>query len=129
MSGSWSFSSDKDSTITLENVFSELLESDQLLIATGSRIVESEFLKDSLGNYYSEEDDMKLNEEVELKKAIDYAKQSDVVVMAIGEHYLQSGEGGSRADIKLPQVQKKLINEISKIGKPMVGIIFSGRPF
>ncbi|MGX7394159.1 beta-glucosidase BglX [Carnobacterium mobile] len=128
LSGSWSFSSDKDSTVTLKDAFSEWLNSDQLLVATGSRVVESEFLKDSLGNYYSEEDDMKLDEEAELKKAIDYAKQSDVVVMAIGEHYLQSGEGGSRADIELPQVQKKLVDEISKIGKPMVGIIFSGRP-
>jgi beta-glucosidase len=61
-------------------------------------------------------------------EAIDAAKKADVVVMAIGEAGNMSGEGLSRADIVIPGKQVELLNEIAKLGKPVVAVTFSGRP-
>ncbi|WP_158882334.1 beta-glucosidase BglX [Rhodanobacter sp. L36] len=56
------------------------------------------------------------------------AKQADVVVMAVGESSAMSGEAGSRAKLDLPGNQQKLLQEITATGKPVVLLVFSGRP-
>ncbi len=61
-------------------------------------------------------------------QAIAAARNSDAVIMALGEEYWQSGEAASRSDISLPGVQEELFDEIIKLGKPVVVIIMSGRP-
>jgi beta-glucosidase len=61
-------------------------------------------------------------------EAIAAAKAADVVVMAIGEAGNMSGEGLSRADITIPGKQVELLNELVKLGKPVVAVVFSGRP-
>jgi beta-glucosidase len=61
-------------------------------------------------------------------EAIRAAANSDVVVMALGEYALQSGEAASRSDISLPGVQEELFNEIHRLGKPVVVVLMNGRP-
>ncbi|HAG16709.1 MAG TPA: glycosyl hydrolase [Bacteroidales bacterium] len=61
-------------------------------------------------------------------EAIRTAKQADVVVMVLGESENMSGEAASRTDLNLPGVQKELIAEIKKIGKPLVIVLMNGRP-
>ncbi|WP_448101003.1 glycoside hydrolase family 3 N-terminal domain-containing protein [Luteibacter jiangsuensis] len=61
----------------------------------------------------------------EAKKA---AAQADVVVMALGESSHMSGEAGSRAHLDLPGNQQKLLEQIVGTGKPVVLLVFSGRP-
>jgi beta-glucosidase len=56
------------------------------------------------------------------------AKQSDVVLICLGEKREWSGESGSRTNIALPVLQQSLFLELQKLGKPMVLIISSGRP-
>ena len=56
------------------------------------------------------------------------AEQADVVVMALGESSSMSGEAGSRAHLDLPGNQQKLLQEIAATGKPVVLLVFSGRP-
>ena len=56
------------------------------------------------------------------------AEQADVVVMALGESSSMSGEAGSRAHLDLPGNQQKLLEEIVATGKPVVLLVFSGRP-
>jgi beta-glucosidase len=51
-----------------------------------------------------------------------------VVVLALGEASFMSGEAGCRADIRLPEPQLRLIQEIKKLGKPTVAVLFNGRP-
>lgn len=62
------------------------------------------------------------------QEALDLAQASDVVVLAMGEHMLQSGEGGSRTDITLPAPQKRLMEKLHQLGKPIVLVLFNGRP-
>lgn len=62
------------------------------------------------------------------KEAIAASQSADVVVLAMGEAAWQSGEASSRSDIRLPGVQEELIREIKKTGKPVVLVLFNGRP-
>lgn len=54
--------------------------------------------------------------------------QADVVVMALGESSSMSGEAGSRAHLDLPGNQQALLERITSQGKPVVLLVFSGRP-
>ncbi len=56
------------------------------------------------------------------------ARQADVVVMALGESSSMSGEAGSRAHLDLPGNQEALLERIAGVGKPIVLLVFSGRP-
>jgi len=56
------------------------------------------------------------------------AKESDVVVMVLGEHGFQSGEGRSRTSIDLPGVQQELLEEIYKVNPKIVLVLNNGRP-
>jgi beta-glucosidase len=56
------------------------------------------------------------------------ARQADVVVMALGESGSMSGEAGSRAHLDLPGNQQALLERIAGAGKPVVLLVFSGRP-
>lgn len=56
------------------------------------------------------------------------ARQSDVVVLAVGESGSMSGEAGSRAELDLPGNQLELLERIAAVGKPVVLVVFSGRP-
>ena len=61
-------------------------------------------------------------------EAIRVAKQADVVVLALGESDLMSGEAASRANLDLPGNQEKLLETIAATGRPIVLLVFSGRP-
>jgi beta-glucosidase len=56
------------------------------------------------------------------------ARQADLVVMALGESSSMSGEAGSRAHLDLPGNQEELLERIAGLGKPVVLLVFSGRP-
>ena len=56
------------------------------------------------------------------------ARQADVVVLALGESSGLSGEAASRAHIDLPGNQQQLIDRVPSLGKPVVMVLFSGRP-
>lgn len=60
--------------------------------------------------------------------AVDAARQADVVLLVIGEHFDLSGEARSRADITLPKSQDALARAIIETGKPVVVLLANGRP-
>ncbi len=62
------------------------------------------------------------------KAALDLAKRSDVVVVAVGESAAMSGEAASRAEIDLPGVQLELVQQLVATGKPVVVVLMNGRP-
>ncbi|WGD34250.1 beta-glucosidase BglX [Olleya sp. YS] len=61
-------------------------------------------------------------------KAIQTAKQADVVVMVLGEHGFMSGEGRSRTELGLPGVQQELLEAVYKVNKNIVLVLNNGRP-
>ncbi|MRX70354.1 beta-glucosidase [Flavobacterium resistens] len=63
-----------------------------------------------------------------LAEALKVANQSDVIVAALGESAEMSGESSSRTNLQIPQAQKDLLNALLKTGKPVVLVLFDGRP-
>ncbi|WP_281865174.1 beta-glucosidase BglX [Flavobacterium sp. GSB-24] len=64
-----------------------------------------------------------------IPEATALAKESDVVILAVGEQYWMSGEGASISNITLPGGQEKLIEAVAAAGKPIITVLFSGRPY
>lgn len=56
------------------------------------------------------------------------AASADVVVMVLGEHGFQSGEGRSRTNLDLPGNQQELLEEIYKVNPNVVLVLNNGRP-
>jgi beta-glucosidase len=65
----------------------------------------------------------------QLSEAVKVAEQSDIAILALGENAPEmTGEAGSRAFLGLPGRQEELLEKIVGVGKPVVLLIFSGRP-
>lgn len=64
----------------------------------------------------------------DIARAVDLAKESDVVVAVLGESRDMSGEAFSRASLDLPGRQQQLFDALDATGKPVVVVVFSGRP-
>jgi len=60
--------------------------------------------------------------------AVKAAQAADVVILALGESGDMSGEAGSRANLDLPGNQQQLLEAVAAVGKPVVLVVFSGRP-
>lgn len=63
-----------------------------------------------------------------LQEALDTANKADVIVAALGESSEMSGESSSRTDLHLPDVQQTLLKALVATGKPVVLVLFTGRP-
>lgn len=126
--GLWAVHGDREAVLTLAEALREVV-GDRLLVAAGSPLVEDESsfgffgFTGADGAAPSPEDVERMREE-----ALETAREADVVVMAMGEHPMESGEGGSKTDLRLPRVQCELLRAVSALGKPVVTVVFSGRP-
>jgi beta-glucosidase len=108
--GAWAFGGAHygDIVSLLDGVENKLAQGTQILYAKGSNTD-----NDSLEH---------------IKAAIKIAKKADVVVVAVGEPFDITGEAASRTQLTLPGAQMTLLEELRKVGKPMVVLVFSGRP-
>jgi beta-glucosidase len=64
----------------------------------------------------------------EIADAVELAKAADVVVLALGEPLDWSGESATRTDLGLPGKQQELFDAVAATGKPVVVVLFNGRP-
>ncbi len=111
MLGSWALDGRPEDVVTLRAALAERLAANQgkLLYAKGTEIN-----TDSEGGF---------------AEAVSDAGQADVVIAALGEDATwMTGEAGSRAHLGLPGNQEKLLEALVATGKPVVLIVFSGRP-
>ena len=63
-----------------------------------------------------------------IAEAVAAAKSAEVVVMVLGEHGMQSGEGRSRANIDLPGLQQEMLEAVYEVNKNIVLVLMNGRP-
>ncbi|MFZ0828936.1 MAG: beta-glucosidase BglX [Verrucomicrobiia bacterium] len=64
----------------------------------------------------------------EIEGAVAVANAADVVIMALGEPRDWSGESSSRIDLNLPGRQQELFDAVAATGKPVIVVLFNGRP-
>ncbi|WP_395067006.1 beta-glucosidase BglX [Flavobacterium sp.] len=118
--GSWRIAADDNTAVSVLEGMKKYTEN-QLTYAKGADV--------SIGRtQFVWETKINETDKSEFQEAIELAKKSDVVVMVLGEHGLQTGEGRSRTDIGLPGVQQELLEEIYKVNKNIVLVLNNGRP-
>ena len=130
ITGSWSMFSDRSQNHTLLDSFQEKL-GNNIAYAKGSEILRQEEINkilsaEGLPMVHIENEAQK--EQEMIASAVEISKKADIILLALGEHYKQTGEACSRSDIALPENQIQLINELYKLSKPMILILFNGRP-
>jgi len=129
MAGTWSVATKQEvSNPFLEGLRTVVSDSAKILYAKGSNLdYDLEFEKNA--TMFSKEipRDGRTDKQL-LDEAVAIAKQSDVVIAAIGESAEMSGESSSRSNLGIPQVQRDLLNALLATGKPVVLVLFTGRP-
>lgn len=73
-------------------------------------------------------DELLAKEAEGVAEALDIAKDADTIVVCIGEAMRFSGEGQSRANLEIPQAQMELLTQLKTLGRPIVCVLFGGRP-
>lgn len=126
MAGTWCVAYTPDKYSTLKEGFERALKGKaELLYAQGCNLMaDAERQRAAeFGKTINRGDDAALKAE-----ALAVAAKADVIICAMGESAEMSGECASRSDLRLTDVQRELLAELVKLGKPVVMLNFSGRP-
>jgi beta-glucosidase len=129
MPGTWSVNADLASVPTLLEGLKEVAGKDVKIIhAVGSNLIGNANQQDwGTAHGRTIPRDNRSEEEI-IAEAVKTANKADVVIAALGEASEMSGESSSRTDIGIPDTQKKLLAALLKTGKPVVLVLFAGRP-
>jgi len=118
--GSWAIAADNNSAVSvLEGL--QKYKGNQLNYVKGADVTEGR-------TQFVWETKINTTDTSGFADAIAAAKDADVVIMVLGEHGLQSGEGRSRTDIGLPGVQQELLEAVYKVNSNIVLVLTNGRP-
>lgn len=129
MTGTWSVAAENQHSITvLKGLQNAAGNQAKILYAKGSNLTADSALEERATMFGKSLNRDKRPAGVILKEALDIAKRSDVIVAALGESAEMSGESSSRTNIEIPEVQKDLLKALLQTGKPVVLILFTGRP-
>ncbi|WP_308599759.1 beta-glucosidase BglX [uncultured Dysgonomonas sp.] len=131
MPGTWSVAVDLTKPATVVEGIQEVAGSNaKVLYAKGSHLINDAKYEQNatmFGRTLHRDQETRSNEEM-LQEALQISKDADVIVAALGESSEMSGESSSRTEIGIPDVQKELLRELLKTGKPVVLVLFTGRP-
>ncbi|MCV9929178.1 beta-glucosidase BglX [Flavobacterium sp. LS1R49] len=129
MPGTWSVATNMKTAISLLAGIKDVAgKSTNVLYAKGSNLdYDATFEEKATMFGKTLHRDNRTKEEL-LAEALKVANQSDVIVAAIGESAEMSGESSSRTNLEIPQAQKDLLQALLKTGKPVVVVLFDGRP-
>ncbi len=129
MPGTWSVSTELKTAVTVrEGLQNAVGDKAKILYAKGSNLdADSNYEKRATMFGRSLGRDNRRAEEM-LKEAFEVAARADVIVAALGESSEMSGESSSRTNLDIPQTQKELLAALLKTGKPVVLVLFAGRP-
>jgi beta-glucosidase len=129
MPGTWSVNADLSNTPSLlEGLQATVGSQVKIVHSLGSNLLSDPEYQARATMFGREIPRDNRSEEQLIKEAVDNASKSDVVVAALGESSEMTGESSSRSNIELPDVQKRLLAALLKTGKPVVLVLFTGRP-
>lgn len=129
MPGTWSVAVNLTKPATLiEGLKSVAGKQANILYAKGSNLTEDAALEQRASLFGRELGRDNRTEEELRNEALAIAAKSDIIVAALGETSEFSGESSSRTDLGIPDVQQRLLKELLKTGKPVVLVLFTGRP-
>ena len=120
--GSWRIAADQETAVSVLEGFQNYPSKNEIFHEKGVRLLDEEDPKFINRIAINTTDKSGINEAVSL------AKKMDVVVLVLGEHGLQSGEGRSRTRLDLPGLQQDLLEAVLAVNKKVVVVLQNGRP-
>lgn len=129
MPGTWAVNADLENTPSLlEGLKAVTGDKVNITYSLGSNLLADEAEQKNATMFGREiKRDNRPEQEV-IADAVRNAEKADVVVAALGEGSEMSGESSSRTNIEIPAVQQRLLAALLKTGKPVVLVLFTGRP-
>jgi beta-glucosidase len=129
MTGTWSVAARFSESISVIDGLKKAVGTKaKIVYAKGSNIDEDEVLEAN-STMFGKSLRRDKRSAAELRdEAVRVAKTADVIVLAAGESAEMSGEAASRTNIEIPDIQKELMKALLNTGKPVVLLLFTGRP-
>ena len=129
MPGTWSVAAVLDKSPSLVEGLTEWVGNQgKILYAKGSNLIGDAAYEERATMFGRSLNRDNRTDQQLLDEALKIASQVDVIVAALGESSEMSGESSSRTNLNLPDVQHTLLEALLKTGKPVVLVLFTGRP-
>jgi len=128
MLGTWSVSGDPSKSVSVREGIKNVAGGLNILYAKGANISDDTLLVKRTNTLGIEIEPESRSAEALLQEAVETAGKADVVVAVLGEAADMTGESSSRSDITIPESQENLLKALVNTGKPVVLVLFNGRP-
>jgi beta-glucosidase len=129
MTGTWSVAARFSESITvLEGLKKAVGDQAKVVYAKGANLHEDAAIEERATMFGKSLNRDPRSVQAIRDEALRIAKSADVIVAAVGESAEMSGEASSRVNIDIPQVQRELLKALLETGKPVVLVLFTGRP-
>lgn len=112
-----------DVTTVLEGIQTKVEGRAEVVYTKGCELVDAHWPESELIDY-----PLTAEEQAEIDRAVENARQSDVAVVVLGGGQRTCGENKSRSSLDLPGRQLQLLQAVQATGKPVVLILINGRP-
>ena len=129
MTGTWSVGADNSQSVSLLKGLTDAIGSNgKLVYAKGSNLEDDEEMQKRQTMFGKDIARDGRTAEQMIQEAISISADADVIVAALGEGAESSGESASKSEIDIPYAQKRLLKALLATGKPVVLVLFNGRP-
>ena len=129
MLGTWSVSGDHSKSITvIDGIRNAVGNSATVHYAKGANLTDDTAFAKRVNAFIVQAEIDSRTPDAMLREALEVATKSDVIVAVMGEGADMTGEASSMSNISLQESQQRLLKELVKTGKPVVLVLFNGRP-
>ena len=128
---SWAVTGHPEDSVTIRQAAKELLPDSDLTFCHGTSLLPRDHVFAGFAEPNRAEEfyaDVFADPEKALADAVAAAKAADVVILCLGEHYLQTGEATSRTELSLPENQMELFCAVRTANPNVAVVLFNGRP-
>ena len=128
---SWAVTGHPKDSITVRQAAEELLPDSDLTFCHGTTLLPRDHVFAGFAEPNRAEEfyaDVFADPEKALADAVAAAKAADVVILCLGEHYLQTGEATSRTELSLPENQMELFCAVKTVNPNVAVVLFNGHP-
>lgn len=119
--GNWRLAAKEEQANSLWEGVSQYPSTNELTLSSGIKLVKK-------SPTFSQPMKVNMSDKAGMGKAVRAAENADVVILAVGEHGMMSGEGRSRALLDLPGLQNELLDSIHAVNQNIVLVLNTGRP-
>ena len=128
---SWAVTGHPKDSITVRQAAEELLPASDLTFCHGTSLLPHDYVFAGFAEPNRTEEfyaDVFADPAKALADAVATAKTADVVILCLGEHYLQTGEATSRTELSLPENQMELFRAVRAANPNVAVVLFNGHP-